>query len=63
MILHGYPTSSYDFREIIPFLEEDYFVTVLDFPGFGFSDKPQEASEGREVEGLEARTTIWPRVI
>ncbi len=42
LILHGYPTSSYDFQEMIPFLEEDYFVAVLDFPGFGFSDKPQD---------------------
>ena len=38
----GYPTSSFGFREMIPFLEEDYFVAVLDFPGFGFSDKPQD---------------------
>ncbi len=43
LILHGYPTSSFDFREMIPFLEEDYFVAVLDFPGFGFSDKPQDS--------------------
>ncbi len=42
VILHGYPTSSFDFREMIPFLEEDYFVAVLDFPGFGFSGKPQD---------------------
>ena len=27
---------------MISFLEEDYFVAVLDFPGFGFSDKPQD---------------------
>ena len=27
---------------MIPFLEENYFVAVLDFPGFGFSDKPQD---------------------
>ena len=25
VILHGYPTSSFDFREMIPFLEEDHF--------------------------------------
>ncbi|MEE2963330.1 MAG: alpha/beta hydrolase [Acidobacteriota bacterium] len=42
VLLHGYPTSSFDFREMISFLEEDYFVAVLDFPGFGFSDKPQD---------------------
>ncbi len=41
VLLHGYPTSSFDFREMIKFLEDDYFVATLDFPGFGFSDKPQ----------------------
>lgn len=41
VILHGYPTSSFDFREMIEFLEDDYFIATLDFPGFGFSDKPQ----------------------
>ena len=43
LILHGYPTSSFDFREMIPFLEEDYFVAVLDFPGFGFSTSRKTA--------------------
>ena len=42
VILHGYYRSSFDFRELIPFLEQDYFVAILDFPGFGFSDKPQD---------------------
>ena len=41
VLLHGYPTSSFDFREMIEFLQDDYFVATLDFPGFGFSDKPQ----------------------
>ncbi len=43
VILHGAGHSaSFEFRELIPFLEEDYFVAVLDFPGYGFSDKPQD---------------------
>ena len=41
LLLHGYPTSSFDFREMIGFLEDEYFMATLDFPGFGFSDKPQ----------------------
>ena len=41
VLLHGYPTSSFDFREMIELLEDDYFIAILDFPGFGFSDKPQ----------------------
>ncbi|MBQ14978.1 MAG: alpha/beta hydrolase [Gammaproteobacteria bacterium] len=40
LILHGYPTSSFDFREMIGFLNEEYFIATLDFPGFGFSEKP-----------------------
>lgn len=40
LMLHGYPTSSFDFREMIAFLEEDYYIATLDFPGFGFSEKP-----------------------
>jgi len=42
VLLHGYPTSSFDFREMIGFLDDDYFIATLDFPGFGFSDKPQD---------------------
>ena len=41
VLLHGYPTSSFDYREMISLLQDDYFIAVLDFPGFGFSDKPQ----------------------
>ena len=42
VMLHGGGGSSFDFRELIPFLEEDYFIAALDCPGFGFSDKPQD---------------------
>ena len=37
---HGWPTSSYDFAEIMVDLAEDYRVCALDTPGYGFSDKP-----------------------
>ncbi|MBM41367.1 MAG: hypothetical protein CL483_05510 [Acidobacteria bacterium] len=42
VILHGFRSSSFDFRELIALLEHDYFLCALDFPGFGFSDKPQD---------------------
>ena len=41
LLVHGYPTSSFDFSELITYLQDDYFIAALDFPGFGFSDKPQ----------------------
>ncbi|KAK3793995.1 hypothetical protein RRG08_028429 [Elysia crispata] len=40
--LHGFPTSSFDWIKILPKLEEIFsHVIMLDFLGFGFSDKPQ----------------------
>ena len=40
LILHGFPNSSFDFHALIPLLEDEYHIAVLDFPGSGFSDKP-----------------------
>ena len=42
VIVHGFRSSSFDFRELVALLERDYFLCMLDFPGFGFSDKPQD---------------------
>jgi len=41
-MLHGFPTSSFDFRPLIELLQADYRVCTLDFPGFGMSDKPAD---------------------
>jgi pimeloyl-ACP methyl ester carboxylesterase len=38
LLLHGYPTSSHMFRNLIPLLSEKYHVIAPDLPGFGFSD-------------------------
>lgn len=40
LLLHGFPTSSHMFRELIPALAEHYHVVAPDLPGFGFSDSP-----------------------
>jgi pimeloyl-ACP methyl ester carboxylesterase len=40
LLLHGYPSSSYDYREVVPHLDGRAWVT-LDFLGFGLSDKPR----------------------
>lgn len=39
-ILHGFPTSSFDYWKVIDQLAEDYRVIIHDHLGFGFSDKP-----------------------
>lgn len=40
VLLHGYPTSSFMFRELIPLLADDYHVIAPDHLGFGHSDAP-----------------------
>ena len=39
-LLHGFPTSSIDWYDVVGALSQEHRVCVLDFPGFGFSDKP-----------------------
>jgi pimeloyl-ACP methyl ester carboxylesterase len=41
VLLHGFPSSSYDFREMLPLLGDNALLT-FDFLGFGLSDKPRE---------------------
>src|SRR6201985_930648 len=40
LLMHGYPTSSIMFRNLIPILSKHYHVIAPDLPGFGFSDAP-----------------------
>jgi pimeloyl-ACP methyl ester carboxylesterase len=41
LLLHGFPTSSHMFRDLIPALADRYHVVAPDLPGFGFSDTPE----------------------
>ena len=43
LLLHGFPTSSYMFRDLIPLLAGRYHVIAPDHLGFGFSDAPPAA--------------------
>jgi len=40
LLLHGFPTSSHMFRNLLPALAESYHVVAPDLPGFGLSDAP-----------------------
>jgi pimeloyl-ACP methyl ester carboxylesterase len=40
LLLHGFPTSSFQFRELIPRLADRYRVIAPDYPGFGFTEVP-----------------------
>jgi pimeloyl-ACP methyl ester carboxylesterase len=43
LLLHGFPTSSHMYRDVIPGLADRYHLVAPDLPGFGFSDAPDRA--------------------
>ncbi|HAB24247.1 MAG: alpha/beta hydrolase [Pantoea sp.] len=40
LLLHGYPSSSHQFRDLIPLLSDRFHLVAPDLPGFGFTDVP-----------------------
>ena len=40
LLLHGFPSSSHMFRELIPLLSDEFRLVAPDYPGFGNSDAP-----------------------
>ena len=52
LLLHGFPTSSHMFRNLIPALAGRYHVIAPDLPGFGFTDAPDRDQGGHRFEQL-----------
>lgn len=42
LLPHGYPCSSYQFRNLMPALADRFRLVAPDFPGFGYSATPQD---------------------
>ena len=42
LLLHGFPTSSFQYRNLMPLLADRYRVIAPDLPGFGFTEVPTE---------------------
>ena len=52
LLLHGFPTSSHMFRELIPRLADRYRIIAPDYPGFGYSAAPDPAAFAYTFENL-----------
>jgi len=52
LLLHGFPTSSFMFRELIPRLANDYRVIAPDLPGFGFTEVPIDRRYSYTLDSL-----------
>lgn len=54
LLLHGFPTSSHMYRDLMPLLAQDYHVIAPDYPGFGHSSTPDAREFGYTFDKLAA---------
>lgn len=52
VLLHGFPSGSHQYRDLIRSLSDDFHVIAPDYPGFGLSDMPDPASYSYTFDGM-----------
>jgi pimeloyl-ACP methyl ester carboxylesterase len=57
LLLHGFPTSSFQYRDLIPRLADRYHVIAPDLPGFGFTEVADKRGYAYTFDAL-ARTML-----
>jgi pimeloyl-ACP methyl ester carboxylesterase len=63
LLLHGFPTASHMFRDLIPLLADQYNVVAPDLPGFGKSDMPPRDRFKYTFENVAKVITRFTEVI
>lgn len=58
LLLHGFPTSSHMFRDLIPLLADRFHLVAPDLPGFGHSDIPAGISFARIADIIGRFTEV-----
>jgi len=59
LLLHGFPSSSHMYRNLIPLLSTHYHVIAPDLPGFGFSSVPAERQYSYTFANLTSTTEAF----
>lgn len=59
LLLHGYPSSSHQFRHLLPILAQRYHVLAPDLPGFGFTNVPDERNYVYTFDNLARTISAW----
>ncbi|BBQ00911.1 hydrolase (plasmid) [Burkholderia sp. SFA1] len=52
LLLHGFPSSSHMFRDLIPLLSQRFHIVAPDLPGFGLSDMPSRDTFAYTFENI-----------
>lgn len=59
LLLHGFPASSHQFRNLIPLLADKFHLIAPDFPGFGFTEVPAERHYSWTFDALGQTLTAF----
>jgi len=70
VLLHGFPSSSYQFHDLIPRLADRFHVIAPDYPGMGYSEAPDPAAlrpafddVATVMDEFIAQRAPWPLVL
>lgn len=63
LLLHGFPSSSHMFRDLIPLLADRYHVVAPDYPGFGHSSQPAPADYAYTFDHLYETVDHFTRAV
>lgn len=63
LLLHGFPTSSHMYRNLIPLLASSYHVIAPDLPGFGFSDAPERTAFSYTFDNIAKTMTQFTEMV
>jgi pimeloyl-ACP methyl ester carboxylesterase len=57
LLLHGFPSASHMFRDLMPLLADRFHIVAPDLPGFGKSDRPSDRSTFDRIAAVIDRFT------
>lgn len=63
LLLHGFPASSLQYRELMPLLADRYRVIAPDLPGFGFTEVPAERDYRYTFHALAQTITAFTEAL
>ncbi|MGC1301193.1 MAG: alpha/beta hydrolase [Caulobacteraceae bacterium] len=63
LLLHGFPTASHMFRDLIPLLADSFHIIAPDLPGFGQSDMPDHKTFRYTFETIAEKIDRFTEVV
>jgi pimeloyl-ACP methyl ester carboxylesterase len=63
LLLHGFPSSSHMFRNLIPLLSDRFHIVAPDLPGFGFSQSPPQSQFKYTFDNLATVIEAFTEVV